>query len=148
MHRVLLRISLLWIGLSMTACGGPRAAPKPKIKNRVPTVHVTGTVVVDGAPVGGVYVQCLPEGPFPAEAEPWRERIWGQSVNGGKFSLGMYARQDGIPPGEYSLVFARFTPEGQDLLNSRYNTLDKSPQKVTIAPGKDCDIGTIELKTQ
>lgn len=151
--RCCLRASLIAIGLFLGSCS--RGAPQ--ISDQVPTVRVRGSVLVDGKPAQGVMVRCNPIGEFPEKRKAYQRGLTAQSKEDGTFSFGLYMRDGGIPAGEYSLTFIWFPDGGsaavaaddvqKDKLNSRYNSLDKSPKKITVEKGKDLDIGPIELTT-
>ena len=101
------RCSLLFAICCLTSCDGSGKRPTPQI-NKVPVVPVRGTVTVDGKPEVGVKVQCIPQGEFAAKEKV--NFLRGITAGDGKFSVSTYEAGDGLPPGEYIIVFMWPTP--------------------------------------
>lgn len=121
-------------------CGGePRGGP------RVETFPVTGTVLVNGAPVAGLLVAGHPQG----ESEI-KHRLVCNTDEQGAFTLGTYESADGLPQGEYKLTFewlqgTMLGPE-TDKLKGAYADPEKSKYSVKVTKGEENDLGNIELK--
>ncbi|MFO1005391.1 MAG: hypothetical protein U0929_05510 [Planctomycetaceae bacterium] len=117
--------------------------------NELPTSPVTGTVLVDGKPVGMIRVVANDM------SDPPRT-ISSPSAftdNEGKFKLRTFREDDGAPDGEYNLTFQYGTMNlimGRDYkgdkFKGKYSKKDDSKFKLKVE-GKPVDMGTIELKT-
>jgi hypothetical protein len=77
--------------LAVSGCGGD---------GRPALVKVTGTVLLDGAPVEGAIVMFQPD--VDAKAQ-FRRPSAGVTDASGKFVLGTYEKDDGLPPGKYKV---------------------------------------------
>ena len=87
--------------LCLSACG----KASPAIKNKVPLTPVTGSVLVDGEPKAGVYIQHIPLSAT-AESRPEYNEMIDCSGDQGRFpGLHTYEQNDGLPAGEYGLTF-------------------------------------------
>lgn len=122
-----------------SGCGKDQKGPP-----REATYPIQGVVEIDGLPEQQVKVLCHP--------------VQGSALPGsaytdadGKFSMGTYEAGDGVKAGKYKLTFAwgqinlmsgRY--EG-DKLNERYSDPEKSEFTVTVAEGKENDLGVISL---
>ena len=117
--------------------------------NELPTVPVTGTVLVDGKAVGMIRVTANdmtdPPRTFSSPAA--------FTDNEGKFKLRTFREDDGAPEGEYKLTFQYGTMNlimGReykgDKFKGKYSKKETSkfPLKVEGSP---VDLGTIELTT-
>jgi hypothetical protein len=146
--RLVLLTAAACIGaLPIVGCGstgGPDGGP------RISTMQVTGTVHVDGVGVSYLKVTAKPAsgvGALPLDPSA-------MTTADGKFSLSTYESGDGVPAGEYKLIFEwgeLNLMNGQysgDKLNGKYSDPEKSEFTVTVAVGdQPKDLGTIELKS-
>jgi len=142
-HPLMLSLVVFFV----TGCGptGPQGGP------RVGTVHVKGTVMVDGAPAGFLKVSAVPKDG--AGAVPMNSTAL--TAGDGSFSLSTYESGDGVPPGDYTLTFVwgeMNLMNGQysgDKLEGKFADAAMSEVKLTITAGAEPqDLGTIELSTQ
>ncbi len=149
------RISLCGIAaimlLTACSCGAPRD-PNEKV-----CVPVKGEVYVDGAPAEGLLIQLhdvsIPEN---NTTEIPDFTVSSATTNPeGKFQVSTYRFADGAPPGEYVMTFMwgelnklSMQYGGPDKLNGRYTERSKSEHRVTVAEGKDVDVGRIELTSK
>lgn len=145
--------SLLLTTFCSTSCSGP--PPGPKI-NKVPVVSVRGSVTVDGKPEAGVIVRCIPVGAFqPAELSA---ALGGRTNEDGEFTLSTYEIDDGVPPGDYTLLFVWPTPslkkqsradeEKNDRLKGRYSKAGQAAVKIKVEADQPQILDEIELKTK
>ncbi|MFN9719623.1 MAG: hypothetical protein ACK58L_13065 [Planctomycetota bacterium] len=132
--------------LMLTGCGGD--APYRK-----PTSPLKGKITVDDKePGSGIQISCHP---VAGMDEQHPSVTTAESNPDGTFSLSTYESGDGIPAGEYILLFSwqEFNVmsrnySGKDKLNGRYADPSKSPIKVTVKEGEENDMGTIQLTTK
>ncbi len=137
-------------GLAALPIIGCRSNTGPQGGTRVSTIQVTGTVHVDGVNAAFLRVTAKPvggTGAVPLDPSAMTEAD-------GKFTLSTYESGDGIPAGEYKLIFEwgeLNLLNGQysgDKLNGKYADPEKSEVVVKVAAGdKPKDLGTIELKS-
>ena len=130
----------------ITGCGGDEPFRKP-------TSPVKGKITVDGqAPGSGIQIACHPV----AGLDTVHPTVTtGECNPDGTFVLSTYQSGDGIPAGDYILLFtwqefnvmAR-SYSGKDKLNGRYDDAVKSPFKITVKEGAENDLGIVELKTK
>lgn len=119
----------------------------PKEPPRAPVFGpVTGQVLVDGAPAAGIKVIGFSSAPADKRVVP------GATTDAeGKFSMYTYEPNDGMPSGEYTLLFLwqgeNFLNPGPDKLHGRYADEKKSPVKCKVEEGP-VDLGKIELTTK
>lgn len=133
--------------LSFAGCdSGPQGPP------RVDTFPITGKLTIDGNPVGNVAVKANPVGKELSAANVSSSTFTDAE---GNFEISTYESGDGVPEGDYTLTFmwgsrslmtGRY--EGPDKLNERYLDPEASEFKVSVKPGEEIDLGTIELTTK
>jgi hypothetical protein len=116
---------------------------------RVPLVGpVTGQVLVDGQPAKGVRIIGQSSAPIDTKNPAIPSAT---TEEDGKFSMYTYSPGDGMPAGDYVLLFTwqegPFTKPGPDKLKGRYATPAKSTVKCKAEKGK-VDLGKIELTTK
>ncbi|MFK7778565.1 MAG: hypothetical protein QM501_10725 [Gimesia sp.] len=142
-HRLtIILFFLLSIGCSEEQRGGPREETSP----------ITGTIHVDGIPVGDLQIKAIPENP---QGVNETFSIAGFTDPEGKFSLSTYEAGDGAPEGDYKLVFMWGQRPlmsggygGPDKLKKKYRDPKTSKHSVKVVKGKPNDLGTIELTTK
>ncbi|QDT96872.1 hypothetical protein [Gimesia aquarii] len=74
----------------LTGCGGD---------GRPTLVPVDGSVTLDGQPLDGATIAFIPN-----EGNPIQRGSNANSTSGGKFTVGTYAKDDGIPVGSYKVT--------------------------------------------
>lgn len=104
---------------------------------------VTGTVLIDGKPVQGVFVSAKPK---VADNANYTQSTAETNAEG-KFSLQTYNPGDGAPPGEYSLVFKWRQGTNDDLFNGRYADPANSVKTFKLEQ-QPLDLGKIELTSK
>jgi hypothetical protein len=119
---------------------------------RKETYPVTGTVLVDGQPVGQVQVALHDVQGIDKEHPTVTT---GFTNDDGTFSLTTYEFGDGVPEGEYKVTFmlgqlnmVSMQYGGPDKLNGRYNDPEKTEFRVKVEKGKPADMGKVELTTK
>lgn len=137
--RILVLLSLLIpTGCSKPQRGGPRFKTSP----------VTGTVLIDGQPKEMVEVTCHPD----AASTTIKYPVVTMVDRDGKFSLGTYEGNDGLPEGTYKLTFKWLEPGLvlKDKLKGAYDDPQKTEYSVTVKAdkGEKLDAGLIDLKTK
>lgn len=134
-------LAMLLISVLCTGCSSKRKG-EPRLK----TTPVKGIVHVDGEPAIALTVECHPSSSNSAIKYP----VLAMTDADGKFALGMYEAGDGLPEGEYSLVFTwlEIGLAQKDRLKGYYSLPAKSKTKITIADGKAEDLGVINLSTK
>jgi hypothetical protein len=119
------------------------------IKDKVPLSHVSGTVFIDSEPAQNVIVDCVPLVAI-AERRPQFGTLFRAVTAGdGTFSMSTYSRGDGIPYGEYAVLFKRIEQDRsgeRDLLGGQYADAGKPLMKIKVEEGEDLDLGEITLK--
>ena len=63
--------------------------------------------------------------------------------------MSTYARGDGIPYGEYAVLFRRIEQQRsgeKDLLGGQYSDVTKPFMKIKVVEGEELDLGEITLK--
>lgn len=130
--------------LILFGCGptGPQGGP------RVGTIPVTGIVHVDGQPASFLRVVAVPaegKSAVPMESASITSNI-------GEFSLSTYETGDGVPEGNYKLIFTWGQinlMNGQysgDKLNGKFADPSKSEFSLTVTAGSEPqNLGIIEL---
>jgi len=138
----------------LVSCGD---GGKPKIK-KVPLTKVTGKVTVDGAPQPLVVVTFIPTGPF--EPSDRAQTLVAVSDEQGNYAPSTYEMRDGLPAGEYGVIFSwtpvpplrlgqsdEDQPEPTDKLNGKYSDRENPPLKIKVESGKPLVIDVMDLKT-
>jgi hypothetical protein len=119
------------------------------VKDKVPLSHVTGTVLINSEPAQNVIIDCVPLSPI-AETRPQFGTLFrAVTALDGTFSLSTYSRGDGVPYGQYAVLFKRLEqrPSGEkDLLGGQYSDVLKPLMKIKVEEGTDLDLGEITLK--
>lgn len=148
---LLMSASLL---LAQASCG---AKPDSvEFGKRVPCDKVTGQVYVDGEPAEGVRINAISTAPPNKTEKIDPGSKTGVTDKDGKVSFTTYRQDDGLPAGEYALVFIwdpganMPRPSGRvdDKLNHLYDTVARSPRKIVVEKGKPLDFGRIDLTTK
>lgn len=143
-------VMILAICLTQTSC----RSKAPEIKDKVALTKVTGKVLVNGEPAGGVLIRYRPSSDV-GEKRPEYASFFVHSREDGTFALRTYVQGDGIPAGNYKLFFqyfpltqkeARQMGDG-DRLGGKYSDPKAPPKVVEVKEGNPVDLGTIELKT-
>ncbi len=131
------------VPLLAVGCGdAPQDGP------RLETYPLQGVVHVDGAPAERLTVEC-----YPQNAGKLARELAAETDAEGKFALGTYEANDGVPEGEYKIAF-KWLKKGkgfrglQDALKGRYANPDSSGFSITVTKGEPADFGTIELTTK
>lgn len=146
MFRPSLRIAILIFGpIVCCACG-----EKP-LENQKATFPVKGKVLVDGQPAAMLTIDCVPVAGID-KANPTTTSA--MTDKDGVFSLSTYKTGDGVPEGEYVLLFEwgtlntfKHSYEG-DKLNGRYKDPQQSVAKFTVKKGQQpLELGEIKLTT-
>ena len=157
------RVAGIWIVLAAFGCGG--GGPKPVKFDKKPTFPVTGRVTINGTPQALIDIEfvpiekvLLPDTFAVSRAETDTE---------GMFTASTYENKDGVPAGEYVLLFHwtgptvvvanRIAGGNQPVpdptaakLNEKYGRahLRDKVVKVKVEPGPKNDLGTLELTTK
>jgi hypothetical protein len=138
----LMTACVLLVGCSSTAQGPPRKPVSP----------VTGELIVDGKPAAMVQVELHDPNAATASVHSYSMAY---TEADGKFSFTTYEQNDGVPPGEYTVLFYwgdmnLVTKQygGPDKLKNKYREPGKSPVKLKVEEGKPTDLGRIELTTK
>ncbi len=119
------------------------------IKDKVPLSHVTGTVIINSEPAQNVMIDCVPLGPIAETRPQFGTSFRGVTSSDGTFSMSTYARGDGIPYGEYAVLFRRIEQQRsgeKDLLGGQYSDVMKPFMKIKVVEGEELDLGEITLK--
>lgn len=130
----------------LVGCDGGSRYPVPNV-DRVPVAPVSGTVHYRGKPAEGVRVKLNPLGRADGGAF-FCETITDEQ---GNFVCGVYASDDGLPPGRYEVRAIwpeQLLPDPSDELDrlgGRFNRVDKPFMLIEIKEGKN-DLPIIELK--
>ena len=133
------------ICLTICGCG-------PKTPERVKTYPVIGKITVDGAaPGSGIQVYCHPVDGMDPNFPTVSECV---SDDEGNFQISTYLAGDGVPAGEYIITFEwkEFSLlsrgyGGPDKLKKKYSDKEKSAFRITVEPGQQLDLGTVDLTT-
>jgi hypothetical protein len=122
-------LSLLTLLLAVAVVAGCK-----KGEARVPVVPVTGKVEAfqGQIPVGAFVTLRRLDGSGPVDVAPS-----GTVAADGTFKIGTYEKEDGAPPGEYTVTVAWFkvTPEGspgENVLPPKFGEAGSSPIKVAV----------------
>jgi len=141
-----------WIALlGVALCAVQVAGCGTKGPPRKQTFPVSGKVTVDGAaPPSTVQVECHNVAGMD-EKMPTFSRT--ETKTDGTFEVATYEQKDGVPPGDYVLVFTSrefnvmSRDYGPDKFNGRYSDPKKSDFKFTVKD-KPVDLGEIKLTTK
>ena len=141
-------VSTSTFALSVFISAGCGGSTGPQGGPRTETMTVKGVVKVDGAVAPYVKVAAVAAngpGAVPMESSALTDPE-------GAFSLSTYESGDGVPAGEYKLIFVWGQinlMNGQysgDKFNGKYADAEKSEMSLTIANGDEPrDLGVIEL---
>jgi hypothetical protein len=120
---------------------------------RKPTSPVKGKVTVDGAAPGSeIQIECHSVNGMDTQHPTMSQTATDAD---GNFSVSTYEAGDGIPPGEYLLVFSwqdynvmARSYSGPDKLKGRYSDAKTSQIKLTVKEGEPLDLGVIALTTK
>ncbi|WP_010583254.1 hypothetical protein [Schlesneria paludicola] len=148
------RMLAVALSLSCPLIGCSQGDPS-RIKDKVPLTKVTGAIMVDGNPTGGVILKYVPVGDIAEKREAYIKSFTVMTNNDGAFALKTYARGDGVPAGEYKLYCQYFPPEeqvkrresGEDRFGGKYIPPKPPAKIITVKTGENLDVGTIELKS-
>ena len=148
---------LLSLCMLLTGCGAGGSVPKEKRK----MTPVTGIVKVDGKPEKGISVSCfradqVVDKPVPSD---FSSESAGVTDTEGKFAITTSAPNDGVPAGNYVLIFRKLTmsrmgtkkqklSSPEKSFNDKYGNTAKSTVKLTVEEDKPMDVGVIELKSK
>lgn len=132
----------------IAGCGGS-TAPRKRA-----TVPVQGEVLIDGKPPSGVMVVAVPiAGIVDEEMDgEFSTAHAGGTDTSGTFMLSTYSTNDGVPAGEYGLLFhwggapANLKNDAKSF-NKRYRNSAKSTIKLKVV-GRPVDMGKIELTSK
>ncbi len=119
------------------------------IKDKVPLSHVMGTVVINSEPAQNVMIDCVPLSPIAEKRPQFGTSFRAVTESDGTFSLSTYSRGDGIPYGQYAVLFRKLEqkPSGEiDLLGGQYSDIQKPYLKIKVEEGEELDLGEIALK--
>jgi len=132
--------------LLLTACSKEQPFRKPVVK-------VTGKLTIDGAvPDPPAQVECIAASGMDSQHPTFSRTDTNEK---GEFEISTYERGDGVPPGDYTLIF-KWQPinlmsrdYGPDKLKGKFAKAEDSEHKFTIKEGdQPKDLGTIDLKTK
>ncbi len=120
---------------------------------RKTTSPVKGTVTVDGAAPGSeVQLECHSVAGMDSQHPTVSQTATDAD---GNFAISTYAAGDGVPAGEYVLVFSwkefnimARAYSGPDKLKGRYSDPKTSQIKVSVKEGEPLDLGIIPLTTK
>lgn len=134
------------LGFSLFSCSGEQPYRKP-------TTKVTGKVTIDGAaPNPPAQVECIAEGGMD-ESHPTISRC--DTKEDGSFEIATYQQGDGVPAGDYVLLFTwkpfnvMSRDYGPDKFKGKYAKKDDPQHKFTVKEGdQPMDIGTFALSTK
>ena len=128
---------------------------RPVAKDKVPLVHVTGTVHVDEQPASGVMIRYVPLSQIAETRPQYINGFTVQSDSDGAFQFKTYAKGDGVPAGEYALLFTMFSQDkaeqirdGEyDKLGGQYSNVQRPLKTIKVVEDEDIELGVIELKS-
>ena len=128
---------------------------RPVAKDKVSLVHVTGTVHVDEEPASGVMIRYVPLSPIAEKRPQYVNGFTVQSDSDGAFEFKTYAKGDGVPEGEYALLFTMFSQDkaeqirdGEyDKLGGQYSNVQRPLKTIKVVEDEDIELGVIELKS-
>ena len=140
LHKLTIRVIAL-LALTLLPLGCSKAKGPPRIK----TTPVSGRIHVDDQPAVALTIECHPKSP----ESPIKYPVIAMTDGEGKFVFGMYQAGDGLPEGQYVLVF-RWDELGlvmKDRLKGAYSNPAQSKHEITVGD-KPLDLGTIQLSTK
>jgi 5-hydroxyisourate hydrolase-like protein (transthyretin family) len=142
-----MKFRMIAAGMLLLASLVPGCSRRSEGSPRVKTYPCFGVVEVDGEPAAGVMVVCYPD------KDGAEQKLPSGSMTGenGKFVFSTYAAGDGVPAGNYTLVFKwkeLGIGETADRLGSAYSDPTKSNFHIAVGPGESGDQGVIELSTK
>ncbi len=143
----LLSVGLLCVCWGLISCSSSKG---PLIKDKVPLTHVKGKILVDGQPTAGVIVRYYPDGPIAETRQKYLLNFQAMTFLDGSFKFQTYALGDGVPAGEYSLVFTLLEQKNSgefERLAEEFTDRKNPFKKIKVEPGADLDLGLIELKS-
>jgi len=121
---------------------------------RLDVARFAGTVIVDGQPPSTANHQALIVMLYDPKNPPSEKNLLQRAYcdENGHFEFGTYTRDDGVPVGSYTVLFAQWTVadtryRGTDGLKNLYNDPDKSEFQVEVTPPGKTDY-KFELKTE
>lgn len=140
------RALLLLSFCAVVGCGGEEPFRKA-------TSPVKGKVTVDGvAPGAEIQLECHSVTGMDSQHPTFSQTATDAE---GNFAISTYAAGDGVPAGEYVLVFSwqefnimARNYSGPDKLKGRYSDPAKSEIKLTVKEGEPLDLGVIALTTK
>ena len=140
------RFLLMLAAFSVVGCG-------PEEAFRKTTSPVKGKITVDGAAPGSeVQMECHSVGAMDTVHPTFSQTATDAD---GNFSIATYAAGDGVPAGDYVLIFTwqdfnvmSRSYTGPDKLNGRYSDPKTSEIKLTVKEGEPLDTGVIPLTTK
>jgi hypothetical protein len=140
------RLCLLLLVAWVSGCGGDEPFRKT-------TSPVKGKITVDGAAPGSeVQLECHSVAGIDTQHPTFSQSSTDAE---GNFAISTYAAGDGVPAGEYVLVFTwqdfnvmSRSYSGPDKLKKRYNDPKTSEIKVSVKEGEPLDLGVIALTTK
>ncbi|MBT5018233.1 MAG: carboxypeptidase regulatory-like domain-containing protein [Planctomicrobium sp.] len=103
-------LAVIIFSSALCGCGGD---------GRPSLVEVEGAVTLDGEPIGGAQLAFIPDA-----GNEIQRGSRATSDSGGKFTVGTYAVNDGIPVGKYKVTVIKEELDGE--LPEGYNTEDPS----------------------
>jgi hypothetical protein len=138
--------TMVALALSLYSCSGDQPYRKP-------TVKVTGKVTIDGAaPNPPAQVECIVEGEMDA-SHPTVSKC--DTKEDGSFEISTYEQGDGVPAGDYALLFTwrpfnvMSRDYGPDKFKGKYAKKEDPQHKFTVKEGDEpMDIGTFALTTK
>jgi len=152
MKSLLFRL-LIWGGVLGCSQGGmtPEEKLAMLLPDALPTIPVTGQVLVDGAPVKDIWVYLVPKGTEIPKGEQPATRA--RTDEQGNFAMTTYMEGDGAPQGDYvvCMEWLRFRQTGgmwigPDKLGKKYSDPKTSTWEVTVV-SEDVKLPTFELST-
>ena len=131
----------------LLACG---CTSGPQGPERLATVPVKGTVLVDGKPAPQLSIRFHSKEKPQGEVAIYAANPTAMTDNDGAFSVSTYESGDGMAAGTYDITFEwlTYSPRsasfvGPDKLGGKYSDPGKSEFKVTVTGDED---GPIELE--
>lgn len=140
------RLVLVMLFLAVSGCGSEEPFRKA-------TSPVKGKITIDGAAPGSeVQIECHAV----SQMDPAHPTFSHTATDAeGMFSISTYAAGDGVPAGDYVLIFSwqdfnlmTRSFSGPDKLKGRYSDVAKSEIKLTVKEGEPLDLGIIPLTTK
>ena len=144
--------------ISFAGCAGGLAPTEPKgLKEKmVDVAPLTGTVVLDGTAPSQLVMTAFnakevdawkgldtPRNPN----DPIRGTVTASIKPDGTFSFQTYKAGDGLPIGEWIVLFCR-PGKGNESFNKKYNDPINSKFRAKLEKDKPVDLGKVELSTK